>query len=49
MILFIDRTQFVLIPTIGFVADEGYWNLTIAFMCFGISFRICPLNELDDL
>lgn len=48
MIVFVDYSQFLIIPTIGFVADDGYWNLTIAFMCFGISFRICPIPESDD-
>lgn len=44
MILFVDRTQFLLIPTIGFVRDT-HLCLTIAFMYYGISF---PLYKLKD-
>ena len=34
-----DKDQFLLLPTIGFVFDNGIW-LTIAIACWGISFRV---------
>ena len=40
MNLFIDRTQFLLLPTVGFVkVENGIW-LTIAFLYYGITFHI---------
>lgn len=41
MNVFLDRSQLLLIPTIGFVfADDGIY-ITLAFLCFGLSLRIC--------
>ena len=34
-----DKDQFLLLPTIGFVFDNGIW-LIIAIACWGISFRV---------
>lgn len=43
MILFVDRTQFLLIPTIGFVRDK-HFCLTFAWMYYGISFPLFTLK-----
>lgn len=47
MIVFIDRTQFLIFPALGFVRSAGELCFTIAFLWFGISFRICRINEND--
>ena len=45
MIVFIDRTQFFLIPALGFVRDAGNICLTIAFMWYGIAFKLFRIQQ----
>jgi hypothetical protein len=40
MLVFIDRTQFLLIPTIGLVFESDGIFLTFSFMIYGISVRL---------
>lgn len=35
-----DKDQFLLLPTIGFVFDNGGIWITIAIACWGVSFRV---------
>lgn len=45
MIVFVDRTQFLIFPAFGFVRDGGEMCFVIAFLWYGISFTICRVNE----
>ena len=41
VVLFVDKTQFLLLPAVGFTRDRGQIMFTIAFMYYGISIRVC--------
>jgi len=45
IIVYKDTTQFVLWPSAGIVRDAGHLCLTIAFMYYGISFRLLRLPK----
>lgn len=45
MIVFIDRTQFFLIPALGFVRDAGNICFVVTFMWFGISFKLFRIPQ----
>lgn len=45
IIVYKDTTQFVLWPSAGIVRDAGYLCLTLAFMYYGISFRLVRLQK----
>ena len=47
MMVFEDRTQFVILPAFGFVRDAGFICFTIAFLWYGISFRIFRIRQND--
>lgn len=47
MTVFVDKTQFIIFPAFGFVNDAGDLCFTVAFMWYGISFRICHISEND--
>jgi len=47
MTFFVDKTQFVIFPAIGFVNDAGELCFTIAFLWYGVSFRICQIPQND--
>lgn len=40
MVLFQDKTQFLLLPTFGFIRDQEGLFFTVAFMYYGVSFRV---------
>lgn len=41
MEIYKDLTQLLILPAVGFVKDRGGVWLTIAFLWWGISFRVC--------
>ena len=41
IVLFTDKTQFFLLPAVGFTRDAGQIMFTLAFMYYGISIRVC--------
>jgi hypothetical protein len=45
IIVYKDTTQFVLWPSAGIVRDAGYLCLTLAFMHYGIAFRLSRLQN----
>ena len=45
MTVFIDRTQFIIFPAFGIVRDAGEICFTIAFMWYGISFKLFRVNQ----
>lgn len=47
IIVYKDTTQFVLWPSAGIVRDAGYLCLTLAFMYYGISFRLSRLRKAE--
>ena len=47
IIVYKDTTQFVLWPPAGIVRDAGYLCLTIAFMYYGIAFRLARLQKAE--
>ena len=40
MVIFRSKDTFLLVPAVGFVRDGGIMRLTVAFLCYGISFRL---------
>jgi len=40
IIVFQDRTQFLLLPTIGFVRQRDGYYLTVGFLFYGITIRV---------
>lgn len=47
MVVFANKTQFIVFPTIGFVIDAGSLFITVAFLWFGVAFRIIDFKEND--
>ena len=47
MVVFANKTQFIVFPTIGFVIDAGSLCITAAFLWFGVAFRIIDFKEND--
>ena len=45
MMLFVDRTQFFILPAFGFVRDAGTICFTIGFLWYGISFKLFHITE----
>lgn len=40
IVIFTDRTQFLLLPTIGLVSEFNGIFLTVSFLIYGISVRL---------
>ena len=47
MMVFVDRTQFLILPALGFVREAGFICFTIAFLWYGISFEIFRIHQND--
>lgn len=44
IVIFKDKSQFLLLPAVGFTRDEGQIMFTLAFMYYGISIRVCRIR-----
>ena len=47
MTAFVDKTQFILFPALGFVRDAGNICITIASLWYGISFKLFRIQQND--
>ena len=47
MTVFVDKTQFLISPAFGFVRDAGNICITIAFLWYGISFKLFRISQND--
>lgn len=45
IVIFTDKSQFFLLPAVGFTRDEGQIMFTLAFMYYGISVRVCKVKQ----
>ena len=48
IIVFRDRTQFLLLPAIGFTRQRDGYYLTVGFLTYGITFRVMKFNIARD-
>lgn len=48
IIVFKDKTQFLLLPAIGFVRQRDGYYFTVGFLFYGITIRISKFNFAGD-